>query len=125
MSDHRLSGQRARIGGTDDQGLNTFVPVTSTTACTGSLSLRSAREHAHLLLLHAPRMWEPALATFVVARGVCVKSFLAGSRPITADDRSLEFYVHPEDQDVCVLAPSANFPFCKAGDAAGETVLDS
>jgi hypothetical protein len=46
-------------------------------------------------------MWEPALATFAVPLGIRFKSFLAGSCPIAADDRSLEFYVRSEDRDAC------------------------
>jgi hypothetical protein len=46
-------------------------------------------------------MWEPALASFVVPRGIRVRSFLAASCTITADDRSLAFYVRPEYRDAC------------------------
>src|SRR5579862_435297 len=46
-------------------------------------------------------MWEPALATFAVPLGIRFRSFLAASCPVTADDRSLEFYLSPKDRDAC------------------------
>ncbi len=46
-------------------------------------------------------MWEAALATFVVPRGIRVQSFLASSCAITADDRSLAFYLLPAYRDAC------------------------
>ena len=46
-------------------------------------------------------VWESALATFVVPRGIRIRSFIASSCAITADDRSLAFYLRPEYRDAC------------------------
>jgi peptidoglycan/LPS O-acetylase OafA/YrhL len=46
-------------------------------------------------------MWEAALATFVVPRGIRVQTYLASSCAITADDRSLATYLQPEYREAC------------------------
>ena len=46
-------------------------------------------------------MWEAALATFVVPMGIRIRSFIASSCAITADDRSLASYLAPEYRDSC------------------------
>ena len=46
-------------------------------------------------------MWEQALATFVVPRGIRVQSFLASSCAISANDRALTFYLLPQYRDAC------------------------
>jgi len=46
-------------------------------------------------------MWEQALATFVVPRGIRVQSFSASSCAISADDRALTFYMLPQYRDAC------------------------
>ena len=46
-------------------------------------------------------VWEAALATFVVPRGIRVRCFIASSCAITDDDRSLASYLLPEYRDAC------------------------
>lgn len=46
-------------------------------------------------------MWEAALAAFVVPRGIRVQTYLASSCAITADDRSLAYYLQPEYREAC------------------------
>lgn len=46
-------------------------------------------------------MWEAALARFAVPLGIRIRSFIASSCMITADDRSLATYLAPEHRDAC------------------------
>ena len=69
--------------------------------CEFGATENAARKHIVIFGDSHAGMWEPALATFAVPSGIRVQSYLASSCPITADDRSLEFYLRPEDRDAC------------------------
>jgi hypothetical protein len=69
--------------------------------CEFGAAENTAREHIALLGDSHAGMWEAALATFVVPRGIRVQSFIASSCAITADDRSLAYYLPPENRDAC------------------------
>jgi peptidoglycan/LPS O-acetylase OafA/YrhL len=46
-------------------------------------------------------VWESALATFAVRQGIRVRTYLASSCPVSADDRSLGSYMAPQYRDAC------------------------
>lgn len=69
--------------------------------CEFGAAENTARERIALLGDSHAGMWEAALATFVVPRGIRVQSFIASSCAITADDRSLAYYLLPEYRDAC------------------------
>jgi peptidoglycan/LPS O-acetylase OafA/YrhL len=69
--------------------------------CEFGAAENTAREHIALFGDSHAGMWESALATFVVPRGIRVRSFLASSCAITADDRALAYYLRPEYREAC------------------------
>lgn len=60
-----------------------------------------AKKHVALLGDSHAGMWEAALAQFVVPSRIRVRSFVASSCAISADDHSLATYLAPEYRDAC------------------------
>ncbi|HEY6487565.1 MAG TPA: acyltransferase family protein [Terracidiphilus sp.] len=69
--------------------------------CEFGAAEKAARKHIALLGDSHAGVWEPALAAFLVPRGIRVRSFIASSCAITDDDRSQATYLDPEYRDSC------------------------
>jgi peptidoglycan/LPS O-acetylase OafA/YrhL len=61
----------------------------------------ASKKHIALFGDSKAGMWQAALAMFVEPLGIRVRSFLASSCVITADDRSLTTYMKPDYRDAC------------------------